>query len=289
MLTLILVAPRLLYPPLTRTELRQVGDPARRIELDNDRRKLQNDARATLLQGLGGLAILAGAFVGYRQLQLSRRQLDQTFTTTQEQLQLSRQQLEHTFTTSSKQHELDRQGQITERFTRAIDQLGNQHRQLDVILGGIYALERIARDSPDDRPTIAEILTAYIRGHAPWPPSRPGESIDGPLDEVPELVARAPDIQAAITVLGRGGFTHDQAVRRLDLHGTDLRKADLTDAHLENAWFWRAHLEGAKLYGAHLERATFWDAHLEGAAADPNTVWPEWFDRKEHGIDEVPF
>jgi hypothetical protein len=38
-----------------------------------------------------------------------------------------------------------------------------------VRLGGTYALERIARDSPPDRATIEEVLTAYLRGHAPWP------------------------------------------------------------------------------------------------------------------------
>jgi hypothetical protein len=47
-------------------------------------------------------------------------------------------------------YRLNRAGQITERFTRAIDQLGEA--ELDVRLGGIYALERIARDSKDDHP-----------------------------------------------------------------------------------------------------------------------------------------
>ncbi len=51
---------------------------------------------------------------------------------------------------------LNRQGQITERFTRAVDQLGNE--KLDVRLGGIYALERIARDSEDDHPQVMEVL-----------------------------------------------------------------------------------------------------------------------------------
>jgi hypothetical protein len=36
---------------------------------------------------------------------------------------------------------LNRQGQITERFTRAVDQLGSD--SLNVRLGGIYALERV--------------------------------------------------------------------------------------------------------------------------------------------------
>jgi hypothetical protein len=43
-------------------------------------------------------------------------------------------------------HELNRQGQITERFTRAVEQLGNAD-SVHVRLGGIYALERLARES----------------------------------------------------------------------------------------------------------------------------------------------
>src|SRR5215217_223798 len=54
------------------------------------------------------------------------------------------------------------QGQITERFTRAIDQLGSE--KLQIRLGGIYALERIAWDSPErDYSTVMEVLTAYVR------------------------------------------------------------------------------------------------------------------------------
>ena len=63
----------------------------------------------------------------------------------------------------------------------AIDQLGHAH--LDVRLGGIYAIERIARDSPADRAAIGEVLTAFIRSHAPWPPSLPGQYLEtAPID-----------------------------------------------------------------------------------------------------------
>jgi len=92
-----------------------------------DRAKAINDVRATLLQGIGGAVLLLGVYFTYRQLQTSR------------------------------------EGQVTERFTRAIDQLG--HTRLDVRLGGIYALERIANDSSDDRPTIAEVELTRSGGH----------------------------------------------------------------------------------------------------------------------------
>jgi hypothetical protein len=114
----VLVFPRLLYPPLTTTELqaRGVRDPKDQVQLQDGRLKLQNDVRTTLLQALGGAVVAAGAYVTWKQLQ-------------------------HNIQSSREAHDLERQGQITERFTRAIDQLGNDKGQVDVTLGGIYALE----------------------------------------------------------------------------------------------------------------------------------------------------
>lgn len=62
------------------------------------------------------------------------------------------------------------QGQYTDRYTKAIEQLGHQGPEgLQVRLGGVYALERLARDSPRDQPTIIEVLSAFIRGGRPLP------------------------------------------------------------------------------------------------------------------------
>jgi hypothetical protein len=223
LLWLVLLAPKLLVPARSNASLADVPDPGKRHELQDARLKLQNDVRTTLLQGLGGVAVLVGAFFTWRQLQ-------------------------HNIQSSREEHDLERQGQITERFTRAIDQLGNDKGQLDVTLGGIYALERIAKDSSADRATIAEILTAYVRGHAPWPPRTPGQLPEGtPLDQLPSLQERGPDIQAAMTVLSRM-LPDDRDrpdVRRTgpDLGRTDLRRVELIDAHLEGANLWHAHLE----------------------------------------------
>ena len=51
---------------------------------------------------------------------------------------------------------LNRRGQLTERFTRAVDQLG-EDKKLDVRLGGIYALEQIAKESAEDHGPIVEV------------------------------------------------------------------------------------------------------------------------------------
>ena len=56
-------------------------------------------------------------------------------------------------------------GRSQSRYTKAIEQLGSS--TIDVTIGGIYALEHIARDSPRDQPTVMEVLAACIREHSP--------------------------------------------------------------------------------------------------------------------------
>jgi len=49
-------------------------------------------------------------------------------------------------------------GQITERFSRSVEQLGSD--KVETRIGGIYSLERIANDSPQDYWAIMETLRA---------------------------------------------------------------------------------------------------------------------------------
>src|SRR5689334_64926 len=95
---------------------------------------------------------------------------------------------------------LSREGQVTDRYTKAIEQLGSD--KLDVRIGGIYALERIARDSAKDHPTVMEVLTAFVREHSlePWPPpadDEPGADASKRVHRQPTSLRRAlhPDPQ----------------------------------------------------------------------------------------------
>jgi hypothetical protein len=65
---------------------------------------------------------------------------------------------------ATRTYRLTQQGQITDRYTKAIEQLGSD--KLDVRLGGVYALERIARDSERDHATVVEVLIAFVRAHS---------------------------------------------------------------------------------------------------------------------------
>jgi hypothetical protein len=142
---------------------------------------LVNEYRRTWAQILGGAALLLGLYVTWRTLQVNR------------------------------------EGQITERFTRAIDQLGS--KELEIRLGAIYALERIAKDSKRDHWPIMEILTAYVRKNSPG--EREATPTKVPADEGPPL---EPDIQAIITVLRRRTLSFSAGEPEpLDLQGTNLR------------------------------------------------------------------
>jgi len=69
-------------------------------------------------------------------------------------------------TVASAQAKTAQQGHITDRFSKAVEQLGTEN--VTVRIGGIYALKRIAQDSRDrDHISVMEVLTNFIR-HSPY-------------------------------------------------------------------------------------------------------------------------
>jgi hypothetical protein len=223
---------------------------------------LENQYRLTVVQTLGGLAVIAGLIFTYMKILALK------------------------------------DGQVTERFTRAIECLGKD--QLTLKLGGIYALERIAKESKTDYWQIMEILTAYVRTNSTI------DEIDSKSkkealnkSDIPNL---STDIQTVITVLGRRYRYENKNIseivkfkcldisclykaliklnickpvneylyendmfKSLDLTRTCLNKARLRGAHFENVIFSSAHFQWAILNDAHLERAHLAGAHLEHA------------------------
>jgi hypothetical protein len=201
----------------------------------------RKDLILTLVQLLGGTALLSGLYFTWRTLQVNR------------------------------------EGQITERFTRAIDQLGS--KELEIRLGGIFALERIARDSERDHAPIMEVLTAYVRRHAPWRPEEDQGGEENAAEdereeeaEVPrprnlDPTSLAPDIQAIVAVLRRRTryYGHGE-LEPLNLQGADLRDppsiegtySGITQEQLEQAI-------GDKntLLPDHLKRPVHWDAKTD--------------------------
>ena len=180
---------------------------------------------------------------------------------------------------------------------RAVDQLG--HPALDVRLGGIYSLERLARESPEHHPPIMEILAAFVREHAPWPARADGRQ-PAPVrrrrarrrapgcaprptcrrrsrSSAGARSARTPTLRSVLphTALAGAMLTGAHLERALlsgaNLEGADLFKANLSAADLEGAslrgaGLLLANLNDTVLWGANLEGARLYGAHLEGAA-----------------------
>jgi hypothetical protein len=203
---------------------------------------------------------------------------------------------------------LNRRGQVTERFTRAVEQLGNQ--SIDVRLGGIYALGRLAQESREEYRVIVNILSAYVREHSPWRPKAEPELSSGlpspagidvqAIVQMLEARHKRHDLHRGIVIdLGSTnlcGIQTDRLLladahlsstqfRRATLLGADLRRAnligaqlegavligaDLTNARLQSAVLRDAHLQGANLSGAQLQRAD-----LRGAGHDEATQWQD--------------
>ena len=249
------VLPRWIVPPLPADVLDSLGDRDR-LELTEGRLKLENDLRTTALQAFAGLAVLAGAVLAFQQLMDDRQQ-------------------------STATRELTLQGQASERFSRAIDQLGND--RLEVQLGGIYGLEQVARLTPENRQAMTEALVAYLHRRSPRAANNPAPP------PAQDLRVRAPDVQAALTVLIRRappptetppdilprgwGFTTDPP---LDLTNLDLSRADISGETIltgrDQRWgsgragsLQQADLRGTDLRGATIKFMILTDADLRGA------------------------
>lgn len=240
LLVSIVVIPRWLYPPLTISDLRGVVGAQARIQLQQAQSQLANDTQSSVLQGLAGLLVVVGATATWRQVHISR------------------------------------EGQITDRFTRAVEQLGSPN--IDIRIGGIYAIERIARNSVADRDAVQFLLAAFVRNHAPWPGETLPADVGNPVPYYDDgrsflMEVRAPDVQTAMNVLGRrtpSRNEHNLNLARTDLHGLTLEGARLTEANIRHAnlsgavltkaRLGHSDLGGAKLRGTHLQYA-----HLAGA------------------------
>jgi hypothetical protein len=168
--------------------------------------------------------------------------------------------------------QVNREGQITDRFTRAIDQLGatdDKGQKLEVRLGGIYALERIDKESPERayHPTVMEVLTAYVRENSRRDHEKPSTPTSV-SDEDAEQESPPTDIQTILDVLKRRAekdVREKHRVENLNLQGAYLRGADLIGADLRGADLQGADLQGADLRGAILKRAIAFFASFQGA------------------------
>ncbi len=194
------------------------------------------------------------------------------------------------------QSRADFRRRITESYGRAVSQLASD--KIEERLGGIYSLESISKESPDDYCTVMETLTAFVRERSRRYEIKQKSNFEQRVSErantlwkqagYPDGQAEVhwveavrqtewgtptADIAAVLTVISRRGAQNQEreATERwlLDLSKAFLKSADLRFIDLRGAKLVGADLTGANLAGANLTGALLqYDDHFSFHAAD---------------------
>ena len=163
-----------------------------------------------------------------------------------------------------KDRELTQERLVTDRFTKAVEQLGSTKEE--VVIGGIYSLERIAKDSPKDQWTIMEVLTAFVRNNSPIPPEihelLPVEKQSQVFEKLEPINI---PVQAALTVIGRRNPGRDYTIEEVQDSRPKIKRLNLSNSNLRGADLRYARLKGANLNGADLMFADLSDTDLSSA------------------------
>lgn len=206
--------------PQMRVASEKTLTPKERIELENATRSSLAQSFGTLSQTVGGIVLVIGVYFTWRNL----------------------------IATEDKQ--------VTERFTKAIEQLGSE--KPEVCMGGIYALERIANDSKKDHWIVMEVLCSFVRHRSSIDKNRGNQ----------QTISK--EIQAALTVIKRRKISQDPKQKILDLSFSYLKGANLRGEGFKPFFpgkedFVRSNLREANFTGSNLELSDFTGSDLVGA------------------------
>ena len=224
----------------------------------------------TINQALFGLVLIVGIYVAYRRA-------------------LALEETAHA------QHDANEQ----KMFSEATENLG--HQTASVRLGGIYALDRLARSNEGYLVSIVEILCAHLRETTQQSNDEEKDGEEGkredekrdkkkytekhkdkPSNEIQSLLEvlsglnqfskeKQKDKQSKPVCLNLSGAylvrinLRNAYLKGANLIGTNLQKVSLVQAQLQGADLSRAQLQEAKLQGAQMEKAKLRKTQLQRA------------------------
>ncbi|WP_409464834.1 pentapeptide repeat-containing protein [Amycolatopsis sp. GA6-003] len=197
--------------------------------------------RTSIVQLVGSMALISGLYFTLQNLRLSRR----------------------AFSASTTQ-------QSIERFSRAVKCLGDKDR-LEVRLGGIHVLRRMAEDSPEDQAVVSQIFCTLLREHrGNGDAARRGRAAPD-VTAMASSLDRFNGLSAGLDPLDLSGAN----LSYLRLRALNLARADLADASLEcaridaldltDANLIRLDGQGADLRRSSMVRAVARNANFDGA------------------------
>jgi uncharacterized protein YjbI with pentapeptide repeats len=147
------------------------------------------------------------------------------------------------------------------RFAEALRLLAEEQSLL--CIGGLYSLESLANESPEDLFRVIETICTLVRTSDP-----PSDEQDATL-EAQEGVMVLSRLNHN-SLLGAGDSTNPLQLSCSDLRGTPLIRGSLDHAHLskalfDEASFYRFSMAHANLYEARLRKARLTETNLEEA------------------------
>jgi len=117
-----------------------------------------------------------------------------------------------TFLAAQTQSEVAQKDRIEASIREAFKLLGDTRDKdgkpvpnLEVRVGSVFSLERLAKDSPRDHWRIMEMLTAYVRVNSPWPCPDPTDTAGASPTVAPPTVAPPADLAVAAPAGHKGG------------------------------------------------------------------------------------
>ena len=201
-----------------------------------------------------------------------------------------------------KQSEIAQKGLLNERYQKGAEMLGSG--VLSVRLGGIYALNRLAKEHPSEyHVQIMELFCAFVRN-----PAKKESEIEIRRREkdrhVPDLGVDVAEVMTAIGQRSEDGIAEEGKaegfelnfrradLRRLSLLGGNLRGADFTGAYLMHSHFADTDLRGANcshghLYMAHFLICNLTDVNLSWSDLSGATLFTSVFDNTELTKTEI--
>jgi len=274
---------------------------AQQITNSSEKRlEIENAARSTLLQALGGLFFFVTAYFTWRSLKVSEGK------------------------------------EITGRLSKAIEMLSDEKTYTR--LGGIYILERMVRDSSEDHWAVMKLLCSYIRMRSSSNESKKGtetkvsediqsafeviinrniandtQSLKNRLLDLREVDLSGIEINSVnlsyLRLEGSNlnnsslhsvkfpkhgeGALHEVSLKNSDLRSADISEAcifeidfsrsDLSEASFKNSTLQKINLSKCKLWGTNfIFFGSLEDVNLRGATYTQKTVFPKDFDPKEY-------
>ncbi|MEU3457647.1 pentapeptide repeat-containing protein [Micromonospora sp. NPDC006766] len=178
---------------------------------------------------------------------------------------------------TARNYRLAHRGQMTDRFTKALERLGSSEMYLRV--GAVRALEHVMRDSPGHHADTVEVLISFIRDRTRL--RSESQSLPAPKASTePD-----PDVQAALSALchrPRRSEREPLNLSDLDLRGAsfrggDLRYAEFFNSALDGAYFIDAKVTYASFMHASLSRSWFSNADIRRSNFDHSTCSGAYF------------